>query len=270
MLRRARTYLIGLGGAAVAAAVTTVVTGLVQAGTDRIISGPPAASPSVSATAAAGPFRVTIGTATASSVAFADRLDSVSDADTLANGFDTDAAFDAFVAERHGAYVGTDDLTMVFTGTASGPVRIVRMSIAAKTAGPILRGTLVNPFSAGEVSTIHVSANLDSASSAVLGADGTPYSETHAIEIQPEEHVTVGASIGGDKASYTWVIAIEYVDAAGADHVAYFGRDGVLYDDPGRIADADRFAMTAGSKTYGLIYDDNYPAAGYHASAGSK
>jgi hypothetical protein len=66
--------------------------------------------------------------------------------------------------------------------------------------------------------------------------------------------------------SYRWVLAVDYVTAAGATDTVYVDTLGRLYGRPDQVPAPYQFGLTGPAPSYRVVYADNYPSGlpGFH------
>ena len=255
----------------VSLAITGFVTKATEIGTERLFgkgtttiatTAPTGGDPS-------GPgFRVAVDLVYSEGQAFAlpQAVTSGRHAAQLLAGFpDPQRDMTAFLRDTMGQAQRSLTAKIVFTGTVDRPTRIIGLRVQKTHTAPNLNGTAIRTSSAGEPVTIPLTVDLDHATPRVL-SHGKPYFPGHDIEVTRNIRETFSARFVAVRHSYRWVIAVDYVTAAGASDTIYVDTLGRPYDRPDQVPAADQFGLTGPASGYRVVYADNYPSAlpGFH------
>jgi hypothetical protein len=171
----------------------------------------------------------------------------------------------AFLRDTMGQAQRSLTAKIVFTGTVNRPTRIIGLRVQKTHTASNLNGTAIRTSSAGEPTTISLTVDLDHATPRVL-SHGKPYFPGHDIEVTRNIRETFSAQFVAVRHSYRWVIAVDYVTAAGASDTAYVDALGKLYGRADQVPAAYQFGLTGPAARYRMVYADNYPSGlpGFH------
>jgi hypothetical protein len=265
--RKARVAVVAFS--LVSLAVTGFVTKATEIGTERFFGKGPTAT---SATAPGDPsgrgFQIAVDLVYREGQAFAlpRAVTSGKYAAQLLAGFpDLQHDMTAFLRDTMGQAQRSLTAKIVFTGTVDRPARIIGLRVQKTRTAPNLSGTAIRTSSAGEPGTIPLTVELDHATPRVL-SHGKPYFPGHDIEVTRNIRETFAAQFIAARHSYRWVIAVDYVTAAGATDTVYVDTLGRLYGRPDQVSAAYQFGLTGPAPSYRVVYADNYPSdlPGFH------
>ncbi len=148
--------------------------------------------------------------------------------------------YQALRTRHHAALIGEMQVTVVLEGSRS-TLRIVDIQPRVLTKGPVSKGALLVPTTAGEVGTIELSADLDRPTPRFTTPKNrrTPYFTSKQIDLKRDERVTLVMSIKGRKAYYEFDLVATVIAEGRTEKISIKGPDGTPFRLTGPAVDYD-------------------------------
>ncbi len=169
---------------------------------------------------------------------------------------DIEKPWQAFLDSNRGAQVGFLKISLVLTGHRQPGITITNVRIEKVRDEPRLEGTHLKLYTAGEVESILLTANLDEVRPK-LRDGGVDYFPEKQVELQGGEQQSLVIRVTAGRRLYRWAFAVDYVDDKGDKHTVYVDRAGRLSPSVSAIPLAELFMLTGQAPKYGASWVEN-------------